>query len=119
MPNLKEFLQKFYVGLICSTDFFDAATKDNFPLNFELLLKETKNKVQSRADAAAEDNLIKKDADPQTVQLLLKETKNYVHSRADLLNVKSLLTETQNNVISKVDQEKQNQAEITTIKEEL
>jgi len=75
MPNLKEFLQKFYVGLICSTDFFDAATKDNFPLNFELLLKETKNKVQSRADAAAEDNLIKKDADPQTVQLLLKETK--------------------------------------------
>jgi hypothetical protein len=119
MPNLKEFLQKFYVGLICSTDFFDAATKDNFSLNFELLLKETKNKVQLRVDAAAEDNLIKKDADPQTVKLLLKETKNYVHSRADLLNVKSLLTETQNNVISKVDQEKQNQAEITTIKEEL
>ena len=56
--------------------FFDAATKDNFPLNFELLLKETKNKVQLRADAAAEDNLIKKDADPQTVKLLLKETKN-------------------------------------------
>ncbi len=119
MPNLKEFLQKFYVGPICSTDFFDAAAKENFPLNIELLLKENKNNVHSRVDAAAEENLIKVDVVPQNIETLLKETKNNVHSRADPLNFKSLFTETQNNVISKADQEKQDQTEITAIKEEL
>jgi hypothetical protein len=69
MPNLKEFLQKFYVGPICSTDFFDAAAEENFPLNIELLLK-NKNNVHSRADAAAEENLIKVDAVPQNVKML-------------------------------------------------
>jgi hypothetical protein len=58
MPNLKEFLQKFYVGPICSTDFLDATAEENFPLNVELLLK-NKNNVHSRADAAADGNLIK------------------------------------------------------------
>jgi len=51
--------------------------------------------------------------------LLLKETKNNAHSKADLLNVELLLTEIKNNVISKADQDKQDKAEITAIKEEL
>jgi hypothetical protein len=119
MPNLKEFLQKFYVGPICSTDFFDAAAEETFLLNVELLLKENKNNVHSRADAAAEENLIRVDAVPQNVETLLKETKYKVHSRADPLNFKSLSTETQNNVTSKADQEKPDQTEITAIKEEL
>ncbi len=42
MPNLKEFLQKFYVGPICFTDFLDAVAEENFPLNVELLLKKQK-----------------------------------------------------------------------------
>jgi hypothetical protein len=58
MPNLKRFLQKFYVGPMCSTELIDTAAKEN---------------------------LIKNDADPQKVELLLKETKNNVHSKADLL----------------------------------
>jgi hypothetical protein len=99
MPNLKKVLQKFYVGPMCSTEFIDAVAEENFPQNIELLLKETKNNVHSRADAAAEVNLIKKDVDPQNIKLLLKETKNNVHSTADPLNVEMLLTETQNNVI--------------------
>ncbi len=42
MPNLQKFLQKFYVGPIFSTDFFDATAEDNFPLNVKLLLKRNK-----------------------------------------------------------------------------
>jgi hypothetical protein len=92
MPNLKKFLQKFYVGPMCSAELIDAV---------------------------AAENLIKKDADLQNIELLLKETKNNVHLGADLLNIDLLLTETKNNVISKADQEKHDQTEITTIKEEL
>jgi hypothetical protein len=114
MPNLKQFAQQFYVGPICST-----AMADNiFPPNVELLLKETKHKVHSRLETAAEENLIKKDADWPNVELLLK-TKNNVHSTADLLNNKTLLFKTKTDVISKADQQKQDQAEISAIKEEL
>jgi hypothetical protein len=54
IPNLKKVLQKFYVGPMCSTEFIDAAAKENLLQNFELLLKETRNNVHSRADATAE-----------------------------------------------------------------
>jgi hypothetical protein len=53
MPDLKQFLQKFYVGLICST-----AAEEIFLLNVELLLTETKNNVHSRPENTAEENLI-------------------------------------------------------------
>jgi transposase InsO family protein len=114
MPNLKQFLQQFYVGPICSTD----SAENIFPLNVELLLKETKNNVHSRTETAAEENLIKKDADRPNIELLLK-TKNNVHLTTDPLNNKTLFFQTKNNVISKADQQKQDQAEISAIKEEL
>jgi hypothetical protein len=83
-----------------------------------LLLTETKNNVHSRTETAAEENLIKKDADRPNIELLLK-TKNNVHLTTDPLNNKTLFFQTKNNVISKADQQKQDQAKISAIKEEL
>ena len=50
---------------------------------------------------------------------MLLKTKNNVHSTADPLNNKTLLFKTKTDVISKADQQKQDQAEISAIKEEL
>jgi hypothetical protein len=113
MPNLKQFLQKFYVGPICSTQMAD----NIFQLNVELLLKQTKNNVHSRTETAAKEKLIKSDADRPNVELLLK-TKTNVHSTVDLLNNKTLL-QTKNNVITKADQQITDPDEISAIKEEL
>ncbi len=99
MPDLKQFLQKFYVGPICST-----AAEEIFPLNVKLLLSETKNNVHSRTENAAKENLINKDADRPNIELLLK-TKNNVHSTADPFNNNTLLLKTKNNVISKAEQQ--------------
>jgi len=68
MPDLKQFLQKFYFGLIYST-----TAEEIFLLNVELLLTETKDNVHSRTENAAEENLINKDADRPNVELLLKQ----------------------------------------------
>jgi hypothetical protein len=50
MPNLKQFLQKFYVGPICSTKM---AAEDIFPLNVNLLFKKMINNVHSKTETAA------------------------------------------------------------------
>ncbi len=79
MPDLKQFLQKLYVGPIYST-----AAEEIFPLNVELLLTETKDNVHSRMENAAEENLINKDADGLNVELLLKTKITYTRQRIRL-----------------------------------
>ena len=70
MPNLQQFLQKFYVGPICSTKTAD----DIFPLKF---FKETKNNVIKKAD--------QQKTDPDEISVIKEEL------RSSLLSIASKL----------------------------
>ena len=110
MPNLKQFLQQFYVGPICSAK---TVAEDIYSQNVASLFKECINNVHSKPETPAEENLINNDGD-QTHNALLLKTKNNVHSAADPARNQTLLLETKNNVSTKADPNK-----ILPIKEEL
>ena len=99
MPNLKQFLQQFYVGPICSAK---TAAEDIYSQNVASLFKECINNVHSTPEMPAEENLINNDAD-QIYNALLLKTKNNVHSTADPARNQTLLLESKNNVITKAD----------------
>jgi hypothetical protein len=96
MPNLKQFLQQFYVGPICSVK---TAAEDIFSQNVASLFKEKINNVHSKPETA-EEVLINNDADRTNKALLLK-TKNNLHSKPDPARNQTLLLEKNNNVNKK------------------
>jgi hypothetical protein len=108
MPNLKKFLQKFYVGPICVTDFIDSTTKTNLTQKIETLLKEKNINVHSTTDSEA------------NVESLLK-TKNNIHLSTDLIkNDADPKSDASSDVISsQFNQNKADRVKILAIKEEL
>jgi hypothetical protein len=78
MPNLKQFLQKFYVGPICSTALNDAAAKDNLIKNDA----DPENKARSSNTLT---DLFKNKADPVNISAIKEDL------RASLLSIASRL----------------------------